>query len=213
VRTDELIHALATGAGPAATGEVPRRYAIALTLGALGAVVLVAIHFGFNPRLAEVTSLPKFWVRELFVASVAATSLVALARLARPGVALGHAAIAMLVPLLGIWTLAGFALALAAPDARAGLVLGSTWRECPYNIALVALPALAALLWAVRGLAPTRPALAGAAAGVLAGGLGALAYTLHCPEIEAPFLAVWYVLGMAIPALAGAAIGARLLRW
>lgn len=213
MRTDDLIHVLATGAGPAATGSVPRRYAIALSLGALGAVVLVAIHFGINPRLAEVAALPKFWVRELFVASVAATSLVALARLARPGVELGRAAIAMLVPLLAIWTLAGFVLALAPPDARAALVLGSTWRECPYNITLVALPALAAMLWAVRGLAPTRPALAGAAAGVLAGGLGAIAYTLHCPELEAPFLGVWYVLGMAIPALAGAAIGARLLRW
>ena len=43
--------------------------------------------------------------------------------------------------------------------------------------------------------------------------MGALVYTLHCPEMEAPFLAVWYLLGMLIPAAAGALLGPRLLRW
>jgi hypothetical protein len=38
-------------------------------------------------------------------------------------------------------------------------------------------------------------------------------YALHCPELAAPFLAVWYVLGMAIPVLVGAALGRWLLRW
>jgi hypothetical protein len=31
--------------------------------------------------------------------------------------------------------------------------------------------------------------------------------------MEAPFLAVWYVLGMLIPAGAGALLGRRVLRW
>jgi hypothetical protein len=31
--------------------------------------------------------------------------------------------------------------------------------------------------------------------------------------MAAPFLAIWYVLGMAIPAGIGAIVGARLLRW
>src|SRR5690606_10056653 len=58
-----------------------------------------------------------------------------------------------------------------------------------------------------------RRPVAGAAAGVLAGGAGAFAYAFHCPELAAPFLAVWYVLGMAMPVVAGALIGPRLLRW
>ena len=70
-----------------------------------------------------------------------------------------------------------------------------------------------ATLWAMKGLAPTRLALAGAGAGLLAGALGALVYALHCPELAASFLAVWYVLGIAIPALAGALLGPRVLRW
>jgi hypothetical protein len=38
-------------------------------------------------------------------------------------------------------------------------------------------------------------------------------YALHCPEMAAPFIGIWYLLGMLIPAAVGAAIGARALRW
>jgi hypothetical protein len=78
---------------------------------------------------------------------------------------------------------------------------------------LIALPVFVAALLVLRSLAPTQPALAGAAAGALASGAGAAVYALHCPELGAPFLAVWYVLGMAIPVVLGAALGPRLLRW
>ena len=47
----------------------------------------------------------------------------------------------------------------------------------------------------------------------LAGAIGALVYCLHCPELAPPFLGFWYLLGMLIPAAAGAALGPRLLRW
>ena len=74
-------------------------------------------------------------------------------------------------------------------------------------------PVFAAAMVALRSLAPTRPAWAGAAAGALAGGAGAAVYALHCPELAAPFLAVWYVAGMGLPVLLGAVLGPRLLRW
>jgi hypothetical protein len=48
---------------------------------------------------------------------------------------------------------------------------------------------------------------------LLAGATGALVYTLHCPELAAPFLAVWYLLGMLVPAAVGLLLGSRLLRW
>ena len=82
---------------------------------------------------------------------------------------------------------------------RAELVLGGTWNACPLNIAVLSLPVFVAALWAMKGLAPTRPALAGAAAGLLAGAVGAVVYTLHCPELAAPFLGTWYVARHADP--------------
>ena len=49
--------------------------------------------------------------------------------------------------------------------------------------------------------------------GLLAGALGALVYALHCPEMATPFLAVWYLAGIAIPTALGAVLGPLLLRW
>jgi hypothetical protein len=66
---------------------------------------------------------------------------------------------------------------------------------------------------ALRSLAPTRLRLAGTAAGLAAGAVGASVYQLHCPELAAPFLGTWYVLGILAPAALGALIGPRLLRW
>jgi RNA polymerase sigma-70 factor (ECF subfamily) len=54
---------------------------------------------------------------------------------------------------------------------------------------------------------------AGAVAGLLSGAVGALIYCLHCPELAAPFIGFWYLLGILIPTAAGALFGPRLLRW
>jgi hypothetical protein len=49
--------------------------------------------------------------------------------------------------------------------------------------------------------------------GFAAGAMGALVYSVHCPELAAPFLGFWYLLGMLIPTAIGMALGPRLLRW
>jgi hypothetical protein len=64
----------------------------------------------------------------------------------------------------------------------------------------------------MRNLAPTRLRWAGAASGFAAGSIGALVYTLHCPELAAPFLAIC-TCSVLIPTAIGACLGPRLLRW
>jgi hypothetical protein len=96
---------------------------------------------------------------------------------------------------------------------RLKMVFAPNWQSCPLMIAALSMPALIAALLALSGTAPTRLALAGGAAGLLAGALGALAYALHCTESALPFVALWYSLGMVIPAAAGALLAAALLRW
>ena len=93
------------------------------------------------------------------------------------------------------------------------LLWGDTWASCPLLIAMLSIPVFIAVLWAMRGLAPTRLRLAGAVAGLLSGTAGALVYCLHCPELAAPFVGFWYLLGMLIPTLVGALLGSRILRW
>jgi hypothetical protein len=93
------------------------------------------------------------------------------------------------------------------------MLMGHSAMLCPWRILVIGLPILAGAVWAVRGLAPTRLGLAGLAAGVAAGGLGAAIYALACNETSAPFLAVWYTLGIAALTGLGALFGSRLLRW
>jgi len=78
---------------------------------------------------------------------------------------------------------------------------------------VLSLPVFVVAIGLLRRMAPTRLRLAGAAAGFVSGAVGALVYSLHCPELAAAFLSVWYALGMLIPTVVGALLGPRLLRW
>jgi len=213
MRTDDLVEMLATGAGAVAPNAAARRYAAALGLGMLGAALLMGILLGVRRDLGVAVLLPMFWVKLAFVACLAVAGLFVLLRLSRPGLRLAWAPGALAAPVLAMWVLAVFALMRAHPAQRAWLFFGDTWTSCPFLVALLSAPVFAAVLWATRGLAPTRLRLAGAAAGLLSGAVGALVYSLHCPELTAPFLAFWYVLGMLIPTAAGALLGPRVLRW
>ena len=213
MKTDELVTLLATGAGATETNAVARRYTLFLGWGAFGATLLMAILLGVRPDIDAAARLPMFWIKLAFPASVAIGSLFAASRLSRPGARLGWVPGALAAPVLAMWLLTAYVL-LGAPLAeRAELVMGRTWKYCLLGIPTLAVPVFAAALWAMKGLAPTRLALAGAAAGLLAGAVAALVYALHCPEMEAPFLGVWYVAGMLIPAAAGALLGPLVLRW
>jgi hypothetical protein len=213
VRTDDLVAMLAAGAGAVAPNAAGRRYAAALGWGTLGAALLMGILLGVRPDLDSAVFLPMFWVKFAFVASLAAASFFGMLRLSLPGSQLDWVPSALAAPVLAMWVLAASALMRADPAQRARLFFGDTWATCPYLVALLSAPVFAALLWATRGLAPTRLRLAGAAAGLLSGAVGALVYCLHCPELAAPFLGFWYLLGVLIPTAAGALLGPRVLRW
>jgi hypothetical protein len=213
MKTDDLVTMLATGAGAVEPNATVRRYAIAIGLGAFGAALLMAILLGVRPDLAAAALLRMFWVKVAFAGTLAAASLLAAMRLSRPGAALGWVPGALAAPVVVMWMLAAVVLLRADPEQRSDLFFGETWASCPLLIALLSVPLFIAALWAMKGLAPTRLRLAGATAGLLAGTTGALVYCLHCPELAAPFLGFWYVLGMLVPTAAGALLGPRLLRW
>lgn len=213
MKTDELIHLLAADDRPVQSTAIEQRFAKATLAGIAGAGLLMLAMFGLRPGLLATMALPMFWGKLVFAAALAAAGLVVVLRMARPGMAVGQAALWLAVPPLVLWALAGVALWQVSPDERMPLILGSTWRTCPISIAALSVPAFVAGFWALKGAAPTRLAWAGAGAGLLAGALGALVYALHCPEMAAPFLAVWYLAGMAIPTALGAVLGPRLLRW
>jgi hypothetical protein len=213
METDRLVSLLAAGVPPVDPHVAARRFSWALLTSALGATLLLAIVYGLRPDIDVMLVTPLFWAKVALPVAVAAGSLWVTARLSRPGVPVRSAWAGLACPIGLVW-LAGFAVWWLAPsDGRDALLFGHTWRVCPFNIAILSIPGFIAALCAVRGLAPTRLRLAGAAAGAMAGATGTVAYCLHCPEMGVPFWAVWYVIGMAIPAAAGALLGPRCLRW
>lgn len=214
MNTDELVALLAKNTQPVGQRSITRQFAAPLAGGALATALLMVVTLGVRADIGVAALLPMFWVKLGFPLAVALAAYIAVIRLARPGQAVGRApAIALVVALSVLWLLALAALSSAAPAERRELVFGDTWLFCMIGIPLLSIPVFIAALWGLKALAPTRPAWAGATAGLLAGAVSAMVYALHCPELTAPFIAIWYVLGMLVPAMMGALIGPRLLRW
>lgn len=213
MKTDDLVAMLATGVAPVAPRAATRRLTAGLAVGLVLSVAIMAVEYGPRRDLVQALFWPMLWVKLLFPACVAAAGFVMMQRLARPGVRVRRAWLGAVLPVALIWGM-GLAAWFGAPaEERMPLLMGNTWRTCVFSIGLIGLPVFVAGFAVLRTMAPTRPALAGAAAGMLAGGAGATVYALHCQELMAPFLAVWYVAGIALPVAMGALLGPRLLRW
>jgi hypothetical protein len=213
VKTSELARLLAANVEPLDRARYIRRFAGAMSLGLLAALALTRFLLHWNPGLGSELSEAAFWVRELYCAALAAIAMLVLGRLGHPGARLGLWPTGVVAVIVGMWTLGALALVSAPAPARAHLFLGSSFKVCSVLIAGIATPLFIALLWVMKGLAPTQLRRCGAAAGFAAGALGALVYSLHCPELAPPFIGAWYLLGMLIPTGIGAVIGPRLLRW
>jgi len=213
MRTDLLVSMLATDVAPADRHAVARRIGVAWLAGAGGALLLVLSLYGPRHDLHAMLSTPLFWFKLAFPALVALGAAVGIARIARPGVRIGHAWIGVALPVAVLWIAGVLVWSLAPPAWRDALLFGQTWRSCPFSIPFLSMPGFIALLHALRALAPTRLRQAGALAGLLAGATATLAYCIHCPEMGVPFWAVWYVLGIAAPTALGALAGPAWLRW
>ena len=213
MRTDDLVGLLSTGIAPVKSGTVARRFGISLPVAAIGATALMAAVFGIRPDLSAIVKTAIFWEKLAFPLCLAIGALIATVRLARPGAKVGTGWPVMAIPVVIVWIAAIAVLVSAAPQERLPAILGQTWRTCPFNILLLAVPGFFAIFWAVKGLAPTRLRLAGAISGLLASSIATVAYSFHCPEMNPAFWSIWYVAGMLLPAALGAVLGPKLLRW
>ncbi len=211
MKTDQLVDFLARQAGPAPKWLAQRRLAVALLVGLAASVAAVWLTWDMQrPALNLAAALALKWA---YVVGVLATATWAAYRLGRPGVKLGLA-----LPGLGAVVLLMLAVAtqatVQADSAHAWeLLLGQSWTQCAWRVAALSLPAWVCTQWAMAGLAPTQPRWASAAAGLMGGASGALAYSIYCPELSPVFVVVWYSLGMLIPAAFGFVLGPRMMRW
>ncbi len=209
----DLARDLSADLAPVSQWYVPGRLLAGIAIGAAISILLVLALLGPRPDMHDAMRTGMFWLKLAYPLSLALIAGLAAERLARPAGS-AHARIPWLVvPLLFVFGLGALELIFASRAARMSLLMGGSARVCSFFVLSASVPPLAGLVWAMRGLAPTRLREAGAAIGLAAGGAGAFAYAWHCTETGAPFLAVWYTLGIAAAALLGWLLGPRVLRW
>jgi len=205
--TDNLIRSLAMEAGlarPRSPLWLERRLALAAALALVVGPGLAIVLFGIAPA---VPGAP-FWHKVECALALAAGGFVLVRGLVRPG---GSAwPVAALLPGAALLASGGVA------DQSGFPVMGQSDQSVPIclgAIVLLSVPALALVLSVLRSGAPTRPTVAGAAAGLMAGALGAAAYAVACKNDGGLFVAIWYTTAIVVVVALGAVIGRRVLSW
>jgi hypothetical protein len=215
MRTDELIAILAGATTPTPRGRARQRLLLACAVGLLGAALLV---FGSHILPAKhdfstVILTAPFWMKPAYAAWLAVGAFMLVDAMGRPGAKPDAGRLVAAAAFAAIAGLAAVNLVLTAPEHRMQAIMGSSWWFCPIAIVISAIPALIAVMIALRNMAPTQLVRAGLAAGLLAGGVGASVYALWCRETTAAFVAVWYTIGIVACGGVGALLGPLVLRW
>ncbi|WP_027998720.1 NrsF family protein [Sinorhizobium arboris] len=212
METQELIKALAAD---------NRRSGMPMTVAWSGAIALAValaagVFFAFlgpRPDIASAMQTLRFPFKIVAAIVLAVSCLGALRSLSRPETEPRD-----LLPTLMV---APVLIALAV-IAELFAVPASTWFPklfgtnalvCLTFIPLIGIGPLALLLLALRHGAPSHPALAGAVAGLAAGGVAAAFYASHCTDDSPLFVAIWYTMAVVILSLAGGLVARRIINW
>ncbi|WP_213771235.1 DUF1109 domain-containing protein [Bradyrhizobium sp. dw_78] len=210
--TDQLIRTLA-----ADNGQRARPVGVMLALMLLTAApVSIAIFFlilGVRPDIMTAMHNPFFDLKFVVTLALAISAITVSLHLSRPEASLRGWAWLLLIP-AGILA-AGIGSEMMLPQRLPMMtrLVGYNSRVCMSAIPLMSLPLLAGALIGLRRGAPTRPAVAGAIAGMLSAGLAATLYASHCADDSPLFVATWYSIATAAVAAVGALAGSRVLRF
>jgi hypothetical protein len=213
MKTDELVALLSTNPEPVDRGLVRRTLYVALAAGLIVSLGLAVVGLGIRSDLTMAGALIFLVVKLCFAVGIVSLALVYLTRLARPGGERKAPYFRVAMPFLVIVVLAAISLVLAPSSHWDKMIVGDQWLECLLSIPIMAIVPFATIIWAVRRAAPTNLVRTGTFVGLVAGGVSAIAYALHCTDDSLPFVAVWYGGTIVLCTLAGAALGPRLLRW
>lgn len=210
--TERLIEQLARGDCAVPRNALQRRLALGLGGGALASALLLLAGLGLRPDLQGALAGTALWAKVAYTGGLGLAGLVLTMQLARPDSERLRFLWLLAIP-VGLAVMVSAAeLAGATSVERSDLLLAPKW-TCVPLILMLSAPIYAGLVSALRRLAPTRLAAAGAAAGLTAGGFAASIYCLYCQQISPTYVLTRYTLAIALAAAAGAALGRRLLRW
>lgn len=212
MKTDDLIRTLAAD-GDTHERSVSDMLLVALLLAAPFTAAMFFTALGMRKDVMTAMGNPFFDLKFAVTIALAGAAIAISLHLSRPEASLGRWAWLLAIPasLLGIGMMGDMMTPQRASwPAR---LIGSNSRTCLIAIPLLSMPLLAAALLALRRGAPSRPAMAGAFAGLLSAGLAATLYASHCTDDSPLFVATWYSIAIAFVAAVGAFAGSRLLKY
>jgi hypothetical protein len=212
METDQLIRTLAADN---AQRERPVGFALAMALLAAAPVSAAMLFAGLGVRPDFMTAMrnPFFDLKFVVTLALAIPAIAISLHLSRPEASLRGWKWLLLIP-VGL-LLAGIASEMMMPQRLPMMtrLVGNNSRLCMTAIPLMSLPLLVAALIGLRHGAPTRPAVAGAIAGLLSAGLAATLYASHCTDDSPLFVATWYTIATVLVTAIGALAGSRVLRF
>ena len=212
METEQLIRTLA-----ADNAHRARPVGFVLAMGLLAAAPFSLAMFlsklGVRPDVMTAMHNPFFDLKFVVTLALATAAIAVSLHLSRPEVSLKGWWWLLLIP-VGILA-AGLASEMMIPQRVPMLVrlIGSNSRICLTAIPLMSLPLLAGALIGLRHGATTRPAAAGAIAGLLSAGLAATLYASHCTDDSPLFVVTWYTIATGLVAAIGALAGSKVLRF
>lgn len=210
--TDQLIRTLA-----ADNARPPQPVGVVLALTLLAAAPLsIAMFFmmlGVRHDVMTAMHNPFFDLKFVVTLALAISAMIVSLHLSRPEGLLRGWGLLLLIP-VGI-LVAGIASEMMLPQRLPMMtrLVGHNSRTCMTAIPLMSLPLLAGSLIGLRHGAPSRPAVAGAIAGMMSAGLAATLYASHCTDDSPLFVITWYSIATAAVAAIGALAGSRVLRY
>ena len=211
MKTNDLIDFLSKQAGPAPGLHLAQRFTCAGLLGGAAAAAMAVGAMGLIPSEMLTDTAP--WLKLVYAVLLTFASAVLMTKLGRPGAAFKHAGMAVLVIVALMVGVGALAYLMLDPAERAASLMGHSWHICAVAILALSVPVMFGSFWVMKGMAPVHQAKAGAACGLFAGAVAAMAYSLACTESATPFIALWYTAGISLASATGACLGPRLLRW
>lgn len=212
METDQLIRTLA-----ADNAYRARPVGLALMLALLAAAPVSLLIFfaelGVRPDVMTAMHNPFFDLKFGVTLALAASAIAVSLHLSRPEASLRGFGWWLLIP-AGI-LVAAISGEMMMPQRTPMMtrLIGKNSMACMSAIPAMSLPLLVGAIYGLRQGAPSRPAVAGAVAGLLSAGLAATIYASHCTDDSPLFVATWYTLATAIVASVGALMGKRALRY
>jgi hypothetical protein len=211
MKTEDLIRALVADTGRPVV-PVSRTLGIAIASGAAATLVLFLTTLHPRPDLLVALRTPAFIFKLFLAVLLCSLASLSLPELARPTGTTRPLRLLLLVPAVLAAGLI-FELWTQPPALWPTRLVGHNAVHCLSIIPFLSLMPAFALFLALRRAAPAQPVIAGAVAGLAAGGIGAFLYGLTCPDDSPLFVATWYSIAILVVTGLAAASGSRLLRW